>query len=146
MAEVGAIFGNCHYHLVCIAIRFIERWIGAAGSIGAVAYFCSDCTAKPLILPPINMSFFGGIFAGIIAGHNITLFHAASPPEWLAFSGKLSCSNYGWSICLVAVRFLALSSWAIIQGGIDALSSRRIYIRCFVRPICLRYSELCSDL
>ena len=60
---------------------------GAAGLAGAVAYFVLTATATT-INADINM-FFGGIFAGIIAGHSYNAFNATRLPEWLAFfSGK----------------------------------------------------------
>ncbi|MEI8597343.1 PTS transporter subunit EIIC [Vibrio sp. M60_M31a] len=51
-------------------------------------YFVLTATAST-IDASVNMSFFGGIIAGIIAGHSYNAFHATRLPEWLAFfSGK----------------------------------------------------------
>ncbi|WP_158090630.1 PTS transporter subunit EIIC, partial [Vibrio parahaemolyticus] len=90
MAQAGnSIFSNLPLLFgLGIAIGLSKDGQGAAGLAGAVAYFVLTATAST-IDASVNMSFFGGIIAGIIAGHSYNAFHATRLPEWLAFfSGK----------------------------------------------------------
>lgn len=104
-----------------IAIGLSKDGSGAAGLAGAVAYFVLTATAKT-IDASINMSFFGGIFAGIIAGHSYNAFHATRLPEWLAFfAGKRLVPIMAGLFALVAGALSGVI-WPSIQGGLDALA------------------------
>jgi len=123
MAEAGgAIFGQLPLLFgLGIAIGLSKDGSGAAGLAGAVAYFVLTATAKT-IDPSINMSFFGGIFAGIIAGHAYNAFHATRLPEWLAFfSGKRLVPIMAGLFALVAGAISGVV-WPSIQGGLDTLA------------------------
>ncbi|MGB2078826.1 MAG: PTS transporter subunit EIIC, partial [Vibrio sp.] len=86
IAEAGnAIFANLPLLFgLGIAIGLSKDGSGAAGLAGAVAFFVLTATTKT-INADVNMSFFGGIFAGIIAGHSYNAFSETRLPEWLAF-------------------------------------------------------------
>ncbi|MUH65943.1 PTS N-acetylmuramic acid transporter subunit IIBC [Vibrio cholerae] len=104
-----------------IAIGLSKDGSGAAGLAGAVAYFVLSATAKT-IDASINMSFFGGIFAGIIAGHSYNAFHTTRLPEWLAFfAGKRLVPIMAGLFALVAGALSGVI-WPSIQGGLDALA------------------------
>ncbi|MGY0616225.1 N-acetylglucosamine-specific PTS transporter subunit IIBC [Vibrio sp. FJH11] len=104
-----------------IAIGLSKDGQGAAGLAGAVAYFVITATATT-INADINMSFFGGIIAGIIAGHSYNAFHATRLPEWLAFfSGKRLVPIMAGLFSLVAGAIAGIV-WPSIQGGLDALA------------------------
>jgi len=104
-----------------IAIGLSKDGQGAAGLAGAVAYFVITATATT-INSDINMSFFGGIIAGIIAGHSYNAFHATRLPEWLAFfSGKRLVPIMAGLFSLVAGAIAGVV-WPSIQGGLDALA------------------------
>lgn len=104
-----------------IAIGLSKDGQGAAGLAGAVAYFVITATATT-INADINMSFFGGIIAGIIAGHSYNAFHATRLPEWLAFfSGKRLVPIMAGLFSLVAGAVAGVV-WPSIQGGLDALA------------------------
>ena len=123
MAQAGeSIFKNLPLLFgLGIAIGLSKDGAGAAGLAGAVAYFVLTATAKS-INPVIDMSFFGGIFAGIIAGHAYNAFHATRLPEWLAFfSGKRLVPIMAGLAALIAGG-IAGYVWPVIQDGLDALA------------------------
>ncbi|WP_100753233.1 N-acetylglucosamine-specific PTS transporter subunit IIBC [Vibrio salilacus] len=123
MAQAGgAIFGELPLLFgLGIAIGLSKDGQGAAGLAGAVAYFVLTATATT-INADINMSFFGGIIAGIIAGHSYNAFHATRLPEWLAFfSGKRLVPIMAGLFALVAGAIAGVV-WPSIQGGLDALA------------------------
>ncbi|PMH25815.1 PTS N-acetylmuramic acid transporter subunit IIBC [Vibrio lentus] len=123
MAEAGgAIFGNLPLLFgLGIAIGLSKDGNGAAGLAGAVAYFVLTATATT-INADVNMSFFGGIFAGIIAGHSYNAFHATRLPEWLAFfAGKRLVPIMAGLFALVAGAVSGVV-WPGIQSGLDALA------------------------
>ncbi|EGA69316.1 PTS system, N-acetylglucosamine-specific IIABC component [Vibrio sinaloensis DSM 21326] len=123
MAQAGgAIFGQLPLLFgLGIAIGLSKDGQGAAGLAGAVAYFVLTATATT-INADINMSFFGGIIAGIIAGHSYNAFHATRLPEWLAFfSGKRLVPIMAGLFSLVAGAVAGVV-WPTIQGGLDALA------------------------
>ncbi|NVD06069.1 PTS N-acetylmuramic acid transporter subunit IIBC [Vibrio sp. JPW-9-11-11] len=123
MAQAGgAIFGQLPLLFgLGIAIGLSKDGQGAAGLAGAVAYFVLTATATT-INADINMSFFGGIIAGIIAGHSYNAFHATRLPEWLAFfSGKRLVPIMAGLFALVAGAIGGVV-WPSIQGGLDALA------------------------
>lgn len=104
-----------------IAIGLSKDGQGAAGLAGAVAYFVLTATATT-INADINMSFFGGIIGGIIAGHSYNAFHATRLPEWLAFfSGKRLVPIMAGLFALVAGAIAGVV-WPSIQSGLDALA------------------------
>ncbi|MBF8999823.1 MULTISPECIES: N-acetylglucosamine-specific PTS transporter subunit IIBC [Vibrio] len=104
-----------------IAVGLSVDGAGAAGIAGAVAYFVVTATAKT-IDDSINMSFFGGIFAGIIAGHSYNAFYKTSLPQWLAFfAGKRLVPIMAGLFSLIAGAILGVI-WPPIQGGLDALA------------------------
>ncbi|OIQ25939.1 N-acetylglucosamine-specific PTS transporter subunit IIBC [uncultured Vibrio sp.] len=123
MAQAGgAIFGNLPLLFgLGIAIGLAKDGNGAAGLAGAVSYFVLTATATT-INADVNMSFFGGIFAGIIAGHSYNAFHATRLPEWLAFfSGKRLVPIMAGLFALVAGAIAGVV-WPSIQSGLDALA------------------------
>ncbi|MEJ2762681.1 N-acetylglucosamine-specific PTS transporter subunit IIBC [Photobacterium sp. MCCC 1A19761] len=123
MAQAGgAIFGQLPLLFgIGIAIGLSKDGAGAAGLAGAVAYFVLDVTAKT-IDPSINMSFFGGIIAGIIAGHSYNRFHMTSLPPWLGFfAGKRLVPIMSGLFALV-FGAVAGEVWPHIQAGLDALA------------------------
>ncbi|OEF24015.1 N-acetylglucosamine-specific PTS transporter subunit IIBC [Vibrio rumoiensis] len=104
-----------------IAIGLSKDGAGAAGLAGAVAYFVLTATAKN-INAEINMSFFGGIFAGIIAGHCYNAFYATRLPEWLAFfSGRRLVPIMAGLVALVAGAIFGVV-WPAVQHGLDTLA------------------------
>ncbi|EGQ8299311.1 PTS transporter subunit EIIC [Vibrio parahaemolyticus] len=123
MAQAGnSIFSNLPLLFgLGIAIGLSKDGQGAAGLAGAVAYFVLTATAST-IDASVNMSFFGGIIAGIIAGHSYNAFHATRLPEWLAFfSGKRLVPIMAGLFALVAGAVSGIV-WPTIQGGLDALA------------------------
>ena len=123
MAQAGgAIFSNLPLLFgLGIAIGLSKDGNGAAGLAGAVAYFVLTATATT-INADVNMSFFGGIFAGIIAGHSYNAFHTTRLPEWLAFfAAKRLVPIMAGLFALVAGAVSGVV-WPTIQGGLDALA------------------------
>ncbi|WPC73295.1 N-acetylglucosamine-specific PTS transporter subunit IIBC [Vibrio porteresiae] len=118
----GAIFDNLPLLFgLGIAVGLSVDGAGAAGIAGAVAYFVLTATTKT-IDSTINMSFFGGIFAGIIAGHSYNAFHNTRLPEWLAFfSGKRLVPIVAGVFSVIAGAILG-QVWPSIQAGLDSVA------------------------
>nr|WP_086940810.1 N-acetylglucosamine-specific PTS transporter subunit IIBC [Thaumasiovibrio occultus] len=123
MANAGnAIFTNLPLLFgLGIAIGLSKDGSGAAGLAGAVSYFVLTATATT-IDSAIDMSFFGGIIAGVIAGHAYNAFHVTALPQWLAFfSGKRLVPIMAGLFALV-VGAVAGYVWPAIQSGLDAFA------------------------
>lgn len=123
IAEAGnAIFANLPLLFgLGIAIGLSKDGSGAAGLAGAVAFFVLTATTKT-INADVNMSFFGGIFAGIIAGHSYNAFSETRLPEWLAFfSGKRLVPIMAGLFALVAGAIFGVI-WPFAQSGLDSLA------------------------
>ncbi|MFD2180120.1 N-acetylglucosamine-specific PTS transporter subunit IIBC [Veronia pacifica] len=123
MAQAGgAIFDNLPLLFgLGIATGLSKDGSGAAALAGAVAYFVLTATAGT-VDPTVKMTFFGGIIAGIIAGHSYNSFYQTRLPEWLAFfSGKrLVPIMAGFFALLIGI--IAGYVWPVIQNGLDAFA------------------------
>jgi PTS system N-acetylglucosamine-specific IIC component len=121
MAQAGgAIFGQLPLLFgIGIAVGLAKDDAGAAGLAGAVGYLVLTEAAKT-INADINMSFFGGIVAGIVAGHSYNRFHNSNLPAYLAFfGGKRLVPIMTGLICLILAGVMGVI-WPAIQNGIDA--------------------------
>ncbi|MFQ3229776.1 N-acetylglucosamine-specific PTS transporter subunit IIBC [Reinekea sp.] len=121
MAAAGdAIFSNLPLLFAMgIAVGISKDSAGSAALAGAVGYFVLTAAAGT-INPDINMSFFGGIIAGIVAGHSYNRFSATQLPTYLGFfSGKRLVPIMTGLIILI-IAWAAGYIWPFIQNGIDA--------------------------
>lgn len=92
---------------------------GAAALAGAVGYFVLTAAAST-INSEINMSFFGGIIAGITAGHCYNRFHATQLPAYLGFFSGRRLVPIMTGLIILIVAWVAGYVWPFIQNGIDA--------------------------
>jgi len=70
----------------------------------------------------LNLSFFGGVIAGIVAGHSYNLFHNIKLPDYLAFfGGKRFVPIMTGLICLI-LAFICGEIWPYVQNGINSFS------------------------
>ena len=124
MAEAGnAIFSNLPLLFAMgIAIGLAKGDSGAAGMSGAVGYFVLTAAAGT-INPDIDMSFFGGIVAGVIAGHAYNRFHCVELPSFLAFFGGKRLVPIMTGLLALVVAVIAGYVWPVIQNGIDAFGN-----------------------
>ncbi len=101
-----------------IAVGLSKDSAGAAALAGAVGYFILTAGTST-IDASINMSFFGGILSGIVAGHTYNRFHATALSAYLGFfSGKrLVPILTGFQMLFLA--FACGYIWPGIQSGID---------------------------
>jgi PTS system N-acetylglucosamine-specific IIC component len=121
MAQAGgAIFGQLPLlFAIGIAVGLAKDDAGAAGLAGAIGYLVLTEAAKT-INAEINMSFFGGIVAGIVAGHSYNRFYNSNLPAYLAFfGGKRLVPIMTGLITLVLAGVMGVV-WPAIQHGIDA--------------------------
>ncbi|WP_252179111.1 N-acetylglucosamine-specific PTS transporter subunit IIBC [Endozoicomonas sp. 4G] len=123
VAEAGnAIFSNLPLLFAMgIATGLSKDDAGAAVLAGAVGYFVLTAGAKT-INADIDMSFFGGIIAGIIAGHSYNRFHAVALPPYLAFFGGKRLVPIMTGLIALAVSVAAGYVWPVIQSAIDAFA------------------------
>ncbi len=121
MAKAGsAIFDNLPLLFAMGVATGISRDnAGAATLAGAIGFFVLD-QASRTINPEINMSFFGGIIAGIVAGHTYNRFSQTTLPDYLGFFG-------GKRLVPILTGFFALLLawgcgyiWPVVQSGINA--------------------------
>ena len=124
MAQAGdAIFSNLPLLFAMgIAAGLSKDDAGAAVLAGAVGYFVLNAAAKT-INSSIDMSFFGGIIAGIIAGHSYNRFHAVQLPAYLAFFGGKRLVPIMTGLIALAVSVVAGYVWPGIQSGINAFAT-----------------------
>ncbi|MCE0492589.1 N-acetylglucosamine-specific PTS transporter subunit IIBC [Vibrio salinus] len=121
MAQAGgAIFGQLPLlFAIGIAIGLSKDDAGAAGLAGAIGYLVLTEAAKT-INADINMSFFGGIVAGIVAGHSYNRFYNYNLPAYLAFfGGKRLVPIMTGLISLILAAIMGVV-WPSIQHGIDS--------------------------
>ena len=123
MAEAGnAIFNNLPLLFAMgIAAGLAEDDAGAAVLAGAVGYFVLTAAAGT-INSDIDMSFFGGIIAGIIAGHSYNRFHTTALPQYLAFFGGKRLVPIMTGLIALATSVVAGYVWPAIQSGINAFA------------------------
>lgn len=123
MAEAGnAIFSNLPLLFAMgIAAGLSDDDAAAAVLAGAVGYFVLTAAAKT-INADIDMSFFGGIIAGIIAGHSYNRFHNVELPAYLAFFGGKRLVPIMTGLIALAVSVVAGYVWPAIQNGINAFA------------------------
>lgn len=124
MAEAGgAIFDNLPLLFAMgIAAGLSEDDAAASVLAGAVGYFVLTAAAKT-INADIDMSFFGGIIAGIIAGHSYNKFHKTQLPPYLAFFGGKRLVPIMTGLIALAASVVAGYVWPAIQNGIDAFAN-----------------------
>ncbi len=122
MAKAGdAIFSNLPILFAMgIAVGLAFDGGGAAALAGAVGYFILTAAAGT-INESINMSFFGGIIAGIVAGHSYNRFHDVSLPAYLGFFSGKRLVPIMTGLFMLAIAWVAGYVWPSIQSGIDAV-------------------------
>ncbi|MGB1270506.1 MAG: N-acetylglucosamine-specific PTS transporter subunit IIBC [Endozoicomonas sp.] len=121
MAEAGgAIFGNLALLFAMgIAVGLSVDSAGAAAIAGAVGYFVLKA-ATGTINADIDMSFFGGIISGIVAGHAYNRFHAVALPAYLGFFGGKRLVPIMTGLMMLLIGWACGHIWPAIQNGIDA--------------------------
>lgn len=124
IAEAGnAIFSHLPLLFAMgIAAGLSEDDAGAAVLAGAVGYFVLTAAAGT-INADIDMSFFGGIIAGIIAGHSYNRFHRVELPQYLAFFGGKRLVPIMTGLVALAAAVVAGFVWPVIQSGINAFAN-----------------------
>ncbi|MFP2768193.1 N-acetylglucosamine-specific PTS transporter subunit IIBC [Oceanisphaera sp. KMM 10153] len=124
IAEAGAAIFNQLPLLfgLGIAVGLSQNDAGAAALAGAVGYFVLTGAAGA-INSDIDMSFFGGIIAGIIAGHSYNRFHRVRLPDYLAFFGGKRLVPIMTGLFALLAAFIAGFVWPFLQQGIDSFGS-----------------------
>lgn len=121
MAQAGnAIFSNLPLLFAMgIAVGLAADGAGAAAIAGAVGFFILKATTAT-INPDIDMSFFGGIISGIVAGHSYNRFHNASLPDYLGFFGGKRLVPIMTGLFMLIIGWACGYIWPAVQNGIDA--------------------------
>ena len=121
MAQAGnAIFSNLPLLFAMgIAAGLSIDGAGAAVIAGAVGYFILKA-ATTTINPEIDMSYFGGIIAGIVAGHTYNRFHTVSLPAYLGFFSGKRLVPIMTGLFMLLIGWACGYVWPAIQSGIDA--------------------------
>jgi N-acetylglucosamine PTS system EIICBA or EIICB component len=124
IAEAGAAIFNQLPLLfgLGIAVGLAQNDAGAAALAGAVGYFVLTGAARA-INSDIDMSFFGGIIAGIIAGHSYNCFHRVRLPDYLAFFGGKRLVPIMTGLFALLAAFIAGFVWPFLQEGIDSFGA-----------------------
>ncbi|OYD25363.1 PTS N-acetyl-D-glucosamine transporter [Oceanimonas baumannii] len=101
-----------------IAVGLAKDDAGSAALAGAVGYFVLTGAAVT-INDALDLSFFGGIMAGVIAGHSYNRFHKVRLPDYLGFfGGKRLVPVMTGLFCLLAA-FIVGYVWPPVQQAID---------------------------
>lgn len=121
IAEAGnAIFSNLPLLFAMgIGAGLSRDGDGAAVIAGAIGYLVLT-NAADTINNSIDMSFFGGIIAGIIAGHVYNRFHATILPPYLGFFGGKRLVPIITGLTMLLVGWVCGWVWPMVQSGIDA--------------------------
>ena len=121
MAQAGnAIFSNLPLLFAMgIAVGLAVDGAGAAAIAGAVGFFILKATTAT-INPDLDMSFFGGIISGIVAGHSYNRFHNASLPDYLGFFGGKRLVPIMTGLFMLIIGWACGYIWPAVQNGIDA--------------------------
>lgn len=121
MAQAGnAIFSNLALLFAMgIALGLAVDGAGAAVIAGAVGFFILKATTAT-INPDIDMSFFGGIISGIVAGHSYNRFHAVPLPAYLGFFSGKRLVPIMTGLFMLVIGWACGHIWPGIQNGIDA--------------------------
>ena len=121
MADAGnAIFSHLPLLFAMgIAVGLANDGAGAAAIAGAVGYFVLQATTAT-INPDIDMSFFGGIISGIVAGHTYNRFHNVTLPQYLGFFSGKRLVPIMTGLFILGVGWVSGYLWPSIQNGIDA--------------------------
>ncbi|CAM3536767.1 N-acetylglucosamine-specific PTS transporter subunit IIBC [Parendozoicomonas haliclonae] len=102
-----------------IAVGLSCDGAGAAALAGAVGYFILTA-ASGTINDSINMSFFGGIIAGVVAGHSYNRFHDVELPSYLGFFSGQRLVPIVTGLFMLLIAWGAGYVWPTVQAGIDA--------------------------
>ncbi|GAA3705840.1 N-acetylglucosamine-specific PTS transporter subunit IIBC [Oceanisphaera sediminis] len=124
MAEAGAAIFNQLPLLFClgIAVGLTQHHAGAAALAGAVGYLVLTGAASA-INGDIDLSFLGGIIAGIIAGHSDNRFHRVRLPGFLAcFGGKRLVPIMSGLFALLAAFIMGLV-WPLLLQTADSIAA-----------------------
>ena len=121
MAEAGnAVFSNLALLFAMgIAVGLSVDGAGASAIAGGVGFFILKATTVT-INPEIDMSFFGGIISGIVAGHTYNRFHDVSLPAYLGFFSGKRLVPIMTGLFMLTIGWICGDIWPAIQNGIDA--------------------------
>ena len=121
MAEAGkAIFSHLPLLFAMgIAVGLTTDGAGAAAIAGAVGFFVLKATTAT-INADIDMSFFGGIISGVVAGHTYNRFHNVQLPPYLGFFSGKRLVPIMTGLFILGIGWVSGHVWPSIQNGIDA--------------------------
>ncbi|MGY0217116.1 N-acetylglucosamine-specific PTS transporter subunit IIBC [Endozoicomonadaceae bacterium StTr2] len=116
----GAIFDNLPLLFAMgVATGLSRDNAGAATLAGAIGFFVLD-QASQTINPDINMSFFGGIISGVLAGHTYNRFSQVRLPDYLSFFGGSRLVPILTGLFALLLAWVCGYIWPVMQNGIDA--------------------------
>ncbi len=119
----GALFSNLPLLFAMgIAVGLSEDNHGASVIAGAIGYFVLTA-ATGAINDSIDMSFFGGVIAGIIAGHSYNRFSRVQLPEWLSFFGGKRLTPIMTGLFALVAAFILGQVWPVVQDGINRFAT-----------------------
>ncbi len=130
-AAGGALFDNLPLLFALgVAVGLSDDQNGASALAGVVSYLTlTNVTAKywemnipQNIAETLNISFLGGILAGIIGGLAYNKFRKTKLPEFLAFFGGRRAVPIMAGLISVVVAIPLAMVWPSIQGGLGTVS------------------------
>ena len=101
-----------------VAIGLSRNAAGAAALAGAVGWFVLRAGTEA-INPDINMSFFGGLLSGIVAGHAYNRFSEVQS-EMLGFFSGTRLVPIVTGLAMLVIAWVCGYVWPSIQAGVDA--------------------------
>lgn len=96
--------------------------IGSSAALDAKGEIITGSLIQTVADVKLNLSFFGGVIAGIAAGHSYNAFSTTKLPDYLAFfGGKRLVPIMTGLFCLI-LAFVCGEVWPHVQSGINAFS------------------------
>ena len=119
----GALFTNLPLLFAMgIAVGLSHDNHGASVIAGAVGFFVLTAAAKS-INESVDLSFFGGVVSGIIAGHTYNRFYQVQLPPWLSFFAGKRLTPIMTGVFCLAMAFVMGHVWPVLQGGVNAFAN-----------------------
>lgn len=105
-----------------IIAKLQELTVGASPALDSHGQIISDSIIKSVTNVKMDLSFFGGVIAGIVAGHCYNAFSEVKLPDYLAFfGGKRFVPIMTGLVCLIAA-FICGEFWVYVQSAINSFS------------------------
>ena len=117
--------GQLHSLIVkdnAIITKLHELTLGVSPALDSHGQIIADSIIKSVTNVPMDLSFFGGVIAGIVAGHCYNAFSEVKLPDYLAFFGGKRCVPIMTGLVCLIAAFICGELWIYVQAAINNFS------------------------